>query len=140
MERAHTHTHKHVPVRNSRLTRLFHRHFVIYELNFAQIKPATIVDKLIAFYVDLCTPGRGAGQRNWWMQGIRTLEQQTERTSREIDIRSSLRQWDREHPQIHHELIFRYVCGALVSVCCTSLYNGLKRANYARGYDPYNRR
>jgi hypothetical protein len=105
------------------------------------VKPALIVDKIIAFWVDLCTPGRGAGERTWWMHGIRSIEQQTERTSREIDIRSSLRQWDRDYPQIHHELIVRYICGAVISVGCTSFYNAIRRANHhGSSYDPYNRR
>jgi hypothetical protein len=74
------------------------------------------------------------------MQGIRSIEQQTERTSRELDIRSQLRQWDRDYPQIHHELIVRYICGAIVSVGCTSFYNAIKRANQGGSYDPYHRR
>jgi hypothetical protein len=97
-----------------------------------QVKPGWLVDKLITFWVDLCTPGRGAGQSSWWMQGIRSIEQQSERTRREVDIRTSLRRWDQEYPQIHHELIVRYLCGAVVSVFCTSLYNDLRRS-YARG-------
>lgn len=94
----------------------------------SQVKAATIVDKLIAFWVDLCTPGRGAGESTWWMQSIRTVSQSTERTSREMDIRNTLRQWDRDHPQIHHELILRYLCGAFVSVACTSFYNAIRRS------------
>jgi hypothetical protein len=92
-----------------------------------QVKPAAIVDKLIDFWLTLVIPGRGAGERTWWMQGLRSLEQQSERTAREIDVRAELRRWDREYPQIHHELIVRWVCGAAVSLLCTTLYNGIVR-------------
>jgi len=105
-------------------------------MNISQIKPATIVDKVIEFWLDLVTPGRGAGGGNFW-NIVRTLENSSDRVSREMDIRSNLRSWDRDHPQIHHELIVRYVCGAVVSVIATSLYNGLRRANSAN--DPYRR-
>jgi hypothetical protein len=75
------------------------------------------------------------------MQGIRTIGQQTERTSREIDLRNTLRQWDRDHPQIHHELIVRYICGAIISVGCTSFYNAIRRANMqGSSFDRYHRR
>jgi hypothetical protein len=30
-----------------------------------QVKPAKIVDKAIAFWLDIVTPGRGAGESNW---------------------------------------------------------------------------
>lgn len=45
---------------------------------------------------------------------------------REMDIRSDLRRWDNDYPELHHELIVRWVAGALVSVAVTSLYNALK--------------
>jgi hypothetical protein len=99
-----------------------------------QVKPAAIVDKLIDFWLTLVTPGRGAGERTWWMQGLRSLEQQSERTAREIDVRAELRRWDREYPQIHHELIVRWVCGAAVSLLCTTLYNGIVRPGRPSSY------
>jgi hypothetical protein len=105
-----------------------------------KVQPAWLVDKIVAFWVDLCTPGRGAGQGSWWMRGIRTIEQQTERTRIEVDIRSSLRRWDQDYPQIHHELIVRYLCGAVVSVFCTSLCNGFRQRPSSRGQDSYYRR
>ena len=92
---------------------------------------------MIEFWLDLVTPGRGTGGGQFWGV-IRTLENSTDRVNREMDIRSNLRAWDRDHPQIHHELIVRYVCGAVVSVIATSLYNGLRRANYSSN-DPYRR-
>jgi hypothetical protein len=98
------------------------------------VKPAAIVDKLIEIWIDLVTPGRGTGENRWWMRGMRSLEQQAERANREMDIRSSLREWDRDHPEIHHELIVRYLCGAVVSVACTSLYNSFRRDTRRRAY------
>lgn len=75
----------------------------------------------------MVTPGRGAGESDWWMRTFRSIEQTGERTSRELDIRRDLRQWDQDHPEIHHELIVRWVCGALVSVVATSIYSSLRR-------------
>lgn len=61
------------------------------------------------------------------MRSARQLEQTTHRTSRELDIRSNLRDWDNRHPEIHHELIVRWLCGAAVSVLATTFYNSLRR-------------
>lgn len=97
-----------------------------------EIQPAVIVDKVIDFWMDLVTPGRGAGQRDWWQRMGRQLEQTVNRTQREMEIRRDLRQWDNEHPQIHHELIVRWVCGAVVSVAATNLYNSLVRRHSRR--------
>jgi hypothetical protein len=91
------------------------------------VKPSVIIDKIIQFWVDLVTPGGGLGQHNFFQRAIRTLEQSSQRTSTEIEIRQNLRDWDRNYPQIHHELIIRYICGAVVSVALTSLYNNLTR-------------
>jgi|OM-RGC.v1.035307001 hypothetical protein len=68
---------------------------------------------------------------------MRNLEQTGERTTRELDIRRDLRRWDNEHPEIHHELIVRYICGALVSIAATSLYASLRRPSHGsnRRYD-----
>jgi len=66
-----------------------------------------------------------------WMRGIRAVEQSSDRASREIDIRRSLRDWDHRYPEIHHELIVRWVCGAVVSVVVTSIYNGLVRRRHS---------
>jgi hypothetical protein len=60
------------------------------------------------------------------MRGWRSLEQSAERTSRELDIRADLRRWDNDFPEIHHELIVRWLSGAVISVAVTSLYNALK--------------
>jgi len=58
-----------------------------------------------------------------WMRGLRSLEQSAERTRREIDIRSDLRRWDEEFPFIHHELVVRYLVGALASTAALLLYD-----------------
>jgi hypothetical protein len=125
------------------------------------VKPAKIVDKAIAFWLDIVTPGRGAGESNWWVErvghyretpcrtthaqilnklfcrfqnGIRRFEQTSERASRELDIRRTLRDWDNQYPEIHHELIVRWVCGAIVSIVATSFYNGIVRRNNQARY------
>lgn len=90
------------------------------------MKPAEIVDKAIEFFIDVVTPGRGAGENSWFMKGWRTIEQSFDRADREIEIRNDLRRWDNQFPQIHHELIVRWLCGAVASMVVTSLYNELK--------------
>eukprot|EP00429_Kryptoperidinium_foliaceum_P068059 CAMPEP_0176063044 /NCGR_PEP_ID=MMETSP0120_2-20121206/31440_1 /TAXON_ID=160619 /ORGANISM="Kryptoperidinium foliaceum, Strain CCMP 1326" /LENGTH=114 /DNA_ID=CAMNT_0017396613 /DNA_START=149 /DNA_END=493 /DNA_ORIENTATION=+ len=91
-----------------------------------KVKPAAIVDKAIELFLDVVVPGRGAGEGSWWMRGIRSLEQSSERVQREMEIRSDLRRWDNDFPELHHELIVRWVAGAIISVSVTSLYNALK--------------
>lgn len=93
------------------------------------MKPAVIVDKIIQFWVDLVTPGGGVGASNIVMRTFRSVEQSSQRAQTEFDLRQNLRDWDRDYPQIHHELIVRYLCGAVVSVAATSLYNSLTRRN-----------
>lgn len=93
---------------------------------FHKAKPAAIVDEIIKIWLDIVTPGRGAGESNWLFQGIRSIEQQAERASRELDLRSDLRKWDEEFPWIHHELIVRYICGGLASTTVMFLYNSLR--------------
>jgi len=65
------------------------------------------------------------------MRGWRSIEQSTDRANREIDIRRSLRDWDNSYPEIHHELIVRWICGATVSIVTTSLYNSIVRRNFS---------
>lgn len=45
-----------------------------------------------------------------------------------MSIRSELRKWDEEVPWMHHELIVRYIVGAIVSGLVMSLYNSLFRS------------
>lgn len=77
-------------------------------------------------------PGRGAGESNWFYRGLRNLEQNVDKTSRELDIRTELRNWDEHYPWIHHELIIRYVAGGLASTMAMFLYNSLLRSGKSR--------
>ena len=69
-----------------------------------------------------------------WLRGWRSLEQGAERTSREMEIRTDLRRWDNDYPEIHHELIVKWLSGAVVSMAITSLYNALKPQPKQRRY------
>jgi hypothetical protein len=89
-----------------------------------------IVDKIIQFWCDVIVPGNGLGQTNILHRAIRTVEQTHQKSNIEYDIRQSLRTWDNSHPQIHHELIIRYVCGAIVSLVATTIYTSITRPNY----------
>ncbi|CAJ1953380.1 unnamed protein product [Cylindrotheca closterium] len=91
-----------------------------------KVKPAQVVDKVIELFLDIVTPGRGAGENSWLMKGWRSIEQSFDRADREIEIRNDLRRWDNQFPEIHHELIVRWLSGAVVSIAVTSIYNGLK--------------
>eukprot|EP00980_Cylindrotheca_fusiformis_P028165 scaffold22583_cov106-Cylindrotheca_fusiformis.AAC.36 len=90
------------------------------------VKPAQIVDKAIDLFLDIVTPGGGAGEKNVFMKGWRAVEQGFNRADREVEIRNNLRRWDNQYPEIHHELIVRWISGAVVSLAITSIYNGLK--------------
>ena len=91
-----------------------------------KVKPAQIVDQIIKFWLDVTVPGRGAGENSWVMRGVRAVEQGAERTQAEFDLRSNLRKWDNDFPEIHHELIVRWGCGLLASVFVSSMYQALK--------------
>lgn len=80
-----------------------------------KVKPAVIVDKIVEAAVDILVPGRGAGESNWLMRNLRSLERDSDRISKELDIRADLRRWDDEFPYFHHELIVRYAAGILAS-------------------------
>ncbi|KAL3779223.1 hypothetical protein ACHAW5_009994 [Stephanodiscus triporus] len=82
---------------------------------FNKIKPAVIVDGIIAAVVDAVVPGRGAGESTWFWRHLRSIERDTDRISRELDMRAELRRWDDEFPYFHHELIVRYVAGFMAS-------------------------
>mmetsp|Transcript_16754 Transcript_16754/g.34515 ORF Transcript_16754/g.34515 Transcript_16754/m.34515 type:complete len:116 (+) Transcript_16754:146-493(+) len=104
--------------------------WVISQITFwvtvRKVKPGQVVDKIIQFWLDLTVPGRGAGENNLLMRGVRSVQQGVERTQAELDIRSSLRQWDTDFPEIHHELIVRWSCGLLASFVANGLYQALK--------------
>jgi len=104
---------------------------------FNKIKPAVIVDKLIEALVDVIVPGKGAGESNWFWRNLRSLERDSDRISKELDIRQELRNWDREFPFFHHELIVRYAAGFLASAVAVaafgqvrSLFSSSKRSRY----------
>jgi len=82
------------------------------------------------------TPGKGAGENNWLMKGLRNFEMKADKTSREYDIRVNLRRWDEEFPMMHHELIIRYLAGFLSSSIVLAVYRDLRgRYSYNRKYD-----
>mmetsp|Transcript_164 Transcript_164/g.413 ORF Transcript_164/g.413 Transcript_164/m.413 type:complete len:116 (-) Transcript_164:499-846(-) len=99
-----------------------------------KVKPAQIVDQIINFWLDVKIPGRGAGEDNLLMRGVRSMQQGAERAQAELDIRSSLRQWDKDCPEIHHEMIVRWGCGLVASICVSSLYQALKPQPRNRKY------
>ncbi|KAI2506596.1 hypothetical protein MHU86_7806 [Fragilaria crotonensis] len=94
---------------------------IAFGYTFYAIKPAVVVDQLLHFAVDILVPGRGVGESNWFMKNWRTLEQSTEKASREMEIRADLRRWDQQFPELHHELIVRYVAGILASALVTAI-------------------
>ena len=105
------------------VTNISHESMSILSLPFSQIQPAVVVDKLVHFAVDIIVPGRGMGESNWFMKNWRSLEQSTEKASREMDIRADLRRWDQQFPELHHELIVRYVAGILASALVTAIFD-----------------
>mmetsp|Transcript_36426 Transcript_36426/g.55986 ORF Transcript_36426/g.55986 Transcript_36426/m.55986 type:complete len:123 (+) Transcript_36426:172-540(+) len=93
---------------------------------FHKIEPAKIVDKIVDSLVEVMVPGRGTGSSNWFMKGLRSLEQSAERTSREMDLRNELRKWDEDYPLVHHELIVRYVCAFAASTLAVTVLDILR--------------
>jgi len=93
---------------------------------FKKIRPAEVVDKIIDICLDVLVPGRGTGENNWWMRGIRRIQQSSERTQKELEMRSDLGRWDREFPHLHHELIIRYAAGFLASSASILLYDFIR--------------
>jgi hypothetical protein len=78
---------------------------------------------MIRAAVDTVVPGGGIGESNWFMKNWRTIEQSTRKTSRELEIRADLRRWDQQHPELHHELIVRYLTGIIASALVTAVYD-----------------
>jgi len=76
--------------------------------------------------VDILVPGRGAGESNWFWRNVRSLERDGDRISKELDIRADLRNWDREFPYFHHEMIVRYVAGFLASSVAVAAWGHLR--------------
>jgi len=65
---------------------------------YVQVRPTKVVDSIVRIVIDVLTPGKGTGESNWMMKGLRNLEQQADKVSREMDIRANLRRWDEEFP------------------------------------------
>eukprot|EP00985_Skeletonema_marinoi_P019178 scaffold10899_cov108-Skeletonema_marinoi.AAC.1 len=83
------------------------------------------------------TSRKGAGESNWFWRNLRSLERDSDRISKELDIRGELRNWDSEFPFFHHELIVRYAAGFLASAVAVaafgqvrSLFSSSKRSRY----------
>mmetsp|Transcript_3969 Transcript_3969/g.8274 ORF Transcript_3969/g.8274 Transcript_3969/m.8274 type:complete len:116 (-) Transcript_3969:336-683(-) len=112
--------------------------WVVSQISFwftvRKVKPAQVVDQIIQFWLDVTIPGRGAGESNVVMNAFRSVEQAVDRTQAEIDLRSSLRKWDNDFPEIHHELIVRWGCGLVASLVVSSLYQALKPQPRNRKY------
>jgi hypothetical protein len=66
------------------------------------------------------------------MRNIRSLERDSDKISKELDIRQELRNWDREFPYFHHELIVRYVVGFLASSLAVFVLDKLKAFFFPR--------
>jgi hypothetical protein len=96
-----------------------------------KVNPTKVVDKLIDIAVTVIVPGRGAGENSWLMKNWRSIESSAEKASREMDIRSDLRRWDQQHPELHHELIVRYLAGVTASALVTAIFD-LFRPRYRR--------
>lgn len=93
---------------------------VAFAAAFHEVKPGKVVDKVIDMVLDILIPGKGVGQGNWLSRSLRSIENQAERTTRELDIRRDLRDWDNRFPYMHHELIVRYISGLIAYTAATT--------------------
>mmetsp|Transcript_30867 Transcript_30867/g.55934 ORF Transcript_30867/g.55934 Transcript_30867/m.55934 type:complete len:117 (+) Transcript_30867:90-440(+) len=93
---------------------------------FNKIKPAVIVDTIVEAVIDVLVPGRGAGESNWFWRNVRSFERDSDRISKELDMRAELRNWDREFPFFHHELIVRYFAGFVASAVAVTAWSQLR--------------
>ena len=59
-------------------------------------------------------------------RNLRSLERDSDRISKELDIRAELRNWDREFPFFHHEMIVRYAAGFLASAVAVTAFGQVK--------------
>ena len=60
------------------------------------------------------------------MRNIRSFERDSDKISKELDIRQELRNWDMEFPYFHHELIVRYAVGFMASSLAVFLFDKLR--------------
>ena len=63
---------------------------------------------------------------NRFWRNIRSLERDSDKISKELDIRADLRNWDREFPYFHHELIIRYFAGFMASAMAVAAWGQLR--------------
>ena len=61
-----------------------------------------------------------------FIRGVKKFEWKAERTSREFDIRSDLKNWDVQYPFLRHELIVRYAEGLLASSIAMTIISWVK--------------
>lgn len=103
-----------------------------FSWGFHSVRPAEIVDRIIAFAVDVLTPGGGAGESTWWMKGFRNVQRGSQKIEKEMEIRSHLAEWDDDMPFLHHELIVRYAAGLLASTAALTVYDLFRGSNKRR--------
>jgi len=63
--------------------------------------------------------------KRFW-RNVRSLERDSDRIAKELDIRAELRNWDNEFPYFHHEMIVRYIAGFLASAVAVAAWGQLR--------------
>ena len=63
-------------------------------------------------------------ERFW--RNIRSLERDSDRIAKELDIRAELRNWDNEFPYFHHEMVVRYIAGFMASAVAVAAWGQLR--------------
>mmetsp|Transcript_17849 Transcript_17849/g.32311 ORF Transcript_17849/g.32311 Transcript_17849/m.32311 type:complete len:119 (-) Transcript_17849:93-449(-) len=97
-----------------------------FAYTFHKIRPAQVIDKLIEIFLDVIIPGKGISERTWFERTLRSAEQHSERSYKEMEIRSDLRTWDQDYPTLHHELIVRYAVSTIASAVVVSIFNRIR--------------
>mmetsp|Transcript_16087 Transcript_16087/g.24103 ORF Transcript_16087/g.24103 Transcript_16087/m.24103 type:complete len:124 (-) Transcript_16087:460-831(-) len=103
-----------------------------FSWGFQNVRPAEVIDRIIAFAVDVITPGKGTGESSWWMKGLRNVQRGSQRIEKEMEFRSHLAEWDDSFPFLHHELIVRYAAGFLASTVALTIWD-VVRSGYGGG-------
>jgi len=114
--------------------------FLLYCILFSsQVKPAKIVDKIIDIAVDLVVPSKpDSGSQNSGnnnnqsnpigylsnliSSSVNTLDRSLEKQDRALRIRNNLRKWDRDNPELRHEMIVRTLVSGIFSILVTNIY------------------
>ena len=68
-------------------------------------------------------PGRGAGESDWFRRNVRSFQKKLDIR---YDIRTELRNWDREFPYFPHEIIVRYAAGFVASAVAIAVWGQLR--------------